>query len=720
MIMRGWRELALATAITLVGEAASASGNWVTAADDAGEPRVEARIVVHPTARSGARVRAGVQFRIDPGWHIYWKNPGDSGIATQISWRDAAAGSLAWPAPRAFSEADGELVTFGYAGDVLLATRLEPSGSHQGIRADVELLACRTSCIPASFTLSAPLAPRADERAELLALFGAHDAALPAAAKTFGATARAERVAGEVRVRVSPCDGDGACAKLAVPEGGAAFFPEPGPGAGLRTASAESDAGVVSLSLRGDEGVSVAQVRGVFVLLGADGALHSVEIDAQIAGSGNGVAVGSAAGGAMQAAAESPPALAASGLIAMLGLALLGGLILNLMPCVLPVLAMKVFAIGELAGQSRREALQHGVAYGAGIELSMLALAAAALALRGAGYAVGWGFQFQEPAYVAAISAVLVGFALNLFGVFEIGFQPSALAEVGTGALGARRSFFEGLLAVALATPCSAPFLGTAIGFAFASSAAIIVSVFLAIGAGLALPFVAISAFPRLGRFMPRSGAWMGTLRSGLGFALLATVVWLLWIVGRGAGSDYVAALLTVLLAGAFIAWSYGRLQLAGARFAGVGAGLAVLVLVAGGANLVGVAAAAHGEHESESAPSPHGAAWSASAVTSALAAGRPAFVVFSADWCLTCKLNERIAVETAETRALLEAGDFALFHGDWTQRDEAIRLELARHGKAGVPLYLVYSPTAPNVPLVLPEVVTQKVVSRALRTAVR
>jgi thiol:disulfide interchange protein DsbD len=388
------------------------------------------------------------------------------------------------------------------------------------------------------------------------------------------------------------------------------------------------------------------------------------------------------------------------------------------MPCVLPVLALKVFAIGELAGESRRGALRHGLAYAAGIELSMLALAAAALALRSAGHSVGWGFQFQEPAYVAAISAVLVGFALNLFGVFEIGFQPSALAEVGAKAPGARRSFFEGLLAVALATPCSAPFLGTAIGFAFASPALAIVLVFLAIGAGLALPFLLISAFPRLGRFLPRSGAWMGTVRGGLGFALLATVVWLLWIVGRSAGSDSVAALLALLVAGAFVAWIYGRMQFSGARFAGAGAALAVLGLVLGGANLVRVNAAASPPAGAEATSGSRGEAFSPAALQAALAAGRPAFVYFTADWCLTCKLNERMAVDTEATRALLADGGFVTLRGDWTQRDEVIRRELARHGKAGVPLYLVYAPGAPDEPRVLPELLSQDRLSEALRGA--
>ncbi len=704
--------VALAFALAASGAAASpaaespaAANEWVSGAEDSGEARVEARIVIDPATPRGEQIRAGVAFRVDPGWHIYWKNPGDAGLATRVDWRDAEASELAWPAPRAFSELDGEIVTYGYAGDVLLASWLTPAPGAQQLAADVELLACRTSCIPASLALSAPLAPSGDERAAAAAWFAAHDAALPLDSAAFGAALRAERAADGVRLVASPCRGERACAQLSAPDADIAFFPEASDDAGLSRAFAEASGGDVALQLSPSGATLPERVRGVLRVRGADGALRALAVDTAIE--------------AAPPAPQAPPA-APSGLLAMLGLALLGGLVLNLMPCVLPVLAMKVFAVGELAGHSRRKALQHGVAYAGGIALSMLALASAALALRSAGHAVGWGFQFQEPAYVAAISAVLVGFALNLFGVFEIGFQPSALAELGADAPGARRSFFEGLLAVALATPCSAPFLGTAIGFAFASSAAVIVSVFLAIGAGLALPFVAISAFPRLGRFMPRSGAWMGTLRSGLGFALLATVVWLLWIVGRSVGIDSVAALLGVLLAGAFVGWIYGRLQHAGTRFAGAGAAVVVAALVFGGANLVRIAAAPRAEAPRAIARGDVGAPWSPSAVRSALGSGRPALVVFSADWCLTCKLNERIALDTDETQRLLASGGFAVLRGDWTQRDEAIRAELARWGKAGVPLYLVYSPDAPERPLVLPEVITQARLTSALRTASR
>jgi thiol:disulfide interchange protein DsbD len=667
---------------------ASAAGVWMAGADDGGDSRVEARIVVHPRPNADGRIRAGVQFRLDPGWHLYWKNPGDSGIATEVAWRDADASALSWPAPEAFSEAEGELVTFGYANEVLLASWLRPALGAQQLAADVSLLVCRASCIPAEFALSAPLHAAPGDRAELEALFAAHDAAQPLAAAAFGIGVRAQRGASarEATLVLSPCAGEASCSALSLPESGVAFFGVGDDVAGpLRAVGATQRGGEITLALRGEDDALAPRARGVVRLVGADGRPVAIEVDTPLdaESSARADAVASVAAASGAARGVGSPAF-----LAMLGLALLGGLVLNLMPCVLPVLAMKVFAVGELAGQGRREALRHGFAYGAGVLGSMLALAGAALALRSAGHAVGWGFQFQEPIYVAAISALLTGFALNLFGVFEIGFQPGALAEVGARAPGARRSFFEGLLAVALATPCSAPFLGTALGFAFASPAWVVCAVFLAIGVGLALPFVAISAFPRLGGLLPRAGAWMGSLRSVLGFALLGTVVWLLWIVGRSAGADAVASLLAVLLVG--------------------------------GANVVRVTA------QRTSAPpaapssetSLRAEPWSPAALAQALGARRPVLVYFTADWCLTCKLNERIALDTQETRALLREHDFVVLRGDWTQRDEAIRRELARHGKAGVPLYLVYAAGGADAPRALPELITQASLSEALRAA--
>ncbi|MGH9885815.1 MAG: protein-disulfide reductase DsbD family protein, partial [bacterium] len=383
--------------------------------------------------------------------------------------------------------------------------------------------------------------------------------------------------------------------------------------------------------------------------------------------------------------------------------ALLGGLILNLMPCVLPVLALKAFALAELAGKSRREVLAHGAGYVAGVMATMLALAAVVIALRAAGSAVGWGFQFQEPAYSFGIAALLVVLALNLFGVFEIG-SPTGLANVGANASGVGRSFFDGLLAVALATPCSAPFLGTAVGFAFASSPAITLAIFAALGLGLALPLASVALIPGTARFLPRSGAWMGRLRVVLGFALLASAAWLLWIFGRLAGIDALGAALGCLVALALATWLFGALQQA--ERAGHGLVLAGALVLAAFLALRPLAPADAAELAATAAAEQDGA-YSPDAVAAQLRAGRPVFVEFTAAWCLTCKANERAVLHSDRVQAELARRNFSVLKADWTRRDEGIRRELARFGKAGVPLYVLWFPDAPDSPRVLPELIT-------------
>jgi thiol:disulfide interchange protein DsbD len=412
---------------------------------------------------------------------------------------------------------------------------------------------------------------------------------------------------------------------------------------------------------------------------------------------------------------EGPPGAAAPQVSAWsaLVLALLGGLVLNLMPCVLPVLAIKVFGITEMAQHGRKALWRSALAYALGIESAMLALALTVGALRAAGTSVGWGFQFQEPLFIAAISAVLVVFALNLFGVFEIGVDASRLSEVSRRATGARRSFFEGLLAVVVATPCSAPFLGTAVGFAFASPPLVGAAIFLAVGLGLALPYLAIAAVPAWGRWLPRPGTWMLQLRRLLGFAVLATVVWLLSI---PSSTSAVVSLLALLVGIATGTWIGGSLQAAGRHAA---AGMTAL-LVAAAAVSIAPRLPLDAPAAAAAADSPESAwrAFDPGAIRGELDAGRTVFVRFTADWCLTCKANEQLVLADDRVEREFERHNVALFTADWTRRDERIRAELAAHGRAGVPLYLVYSPGAPSDPIVLPELLSIDRVLGALRQA--
>jgi len=412
------------------------------------------------------------------------------------------------------------------------------------------------------------------------------------------------------------------------------------------------------------------------------------------------------------ARAAGPPASTVSWLGAI-ALGWLGGLVLNGMPCVLPVLAIKLAALAGLAERSRREQIRHAVAYTAGISLSMLALAAIAIALRGVGTAVGWGFQLQEPVFLLAICALLVAFAQNLFGAFEIAVDVSHLGRIGSDAPGATRSFFDGLLAVALATPCSAPFLGTAVGFAFASPAPIVAAIFLSIGLGLATPFALAAGSPAIARWIPRSGAWMADLRAGLGFALLLTVVWLLWILGRVTGPGAVTPALLLLLAIAAASWALGLAQRRGRALSGVAVAAVLLAVAAPG--IVTIRRTTGARAEAEAPAILRARAFSADRVRESLDAGRPVFVYFTADWCLTCKVNERVLADRRIGSELEQLG-YDVYRADWTRRDAAIQRALAALGKAGVPAYAVYAPDAPDQPHLLPELLSADVLIDALR----
>lgn len=695
---------------------------------DADDWVVEALLLVDPAEREpGDPLRVGVLFELRAGWHLYWKNPGEAGLPTRLNWKIAHAevGPILWPAPRVFAEADGFITTFGYSERVLLASDLVLDDGVAGnvrLEVDVDFLVCEIQCVPGHLELHRTVdAELVKQDASALAVFAAHAAQLPRPAEELGIDVEAIYSRSAIR----PGDAFKAAIAITGPytlaEASArqSFVPELLPGVELEVTGSRahpfaSDGLFVTLAGVAIEGFeSEPRLRGVLSV--RDRAYSTVHIAIDLA-------VPVAEAGSDVSMLPNPwldPApdtrSSALPLWQAIGLALLGGLILNLMPCVLPVLAVKVFSIAESAHQSRRAVLLQGAAYSAGILSSMLALAVVVVALRAGGTAVGWGFQFQTPLFVAAICTVLVLFALNLFGVFEIFIDATRLTQAGGQGNGARRSFFEGLLAVVVATPCSAPFLGTAVGFAFASSAPVIVGTFLAIGVGLAAPFVAVTLVPGWSRLIPRSGAWMLQLRSVLGFALLGTAVWLFWVLGQSVGIDGLAALLALLVATSLGAWAYGALQSARLeRPARVVALLlaAVVVLGLGRLPLESLPTGTEsGSLFSERAYAPE-------AIRAELQNGLPVFVYFTADWCLTCKVNEHLVLMDPDVRSAFEQHRVVTFVGDWTLRDESIRSELARFGRAGVPMYLMYRPGDPANPQLLPELLTVELLLDALRDA--
>lgn len=403
----------------------------------------------------------------------------------------------------------------------------------------------------------------------------------------------------------------------------------------------------------------------------------------------------------------------------VLMLAFLGGMVLNLMPCVFPVLALKVSSFTKLVHEDKRSIFSHGVAYTGGIVASLLVLGGVVIGLRAAGTQVGWGFQFQQPHFLATLVVILVLFSLNLFGVYEVTLNSQKVHEKAQQSDGVSKSFWEGILAVVLATPCSAPFLGTAVGFALASSPSTILAVFAALGLGLAAPMVALTLVPGWAELLPKPGNWMAHLKKFLGFALLGSAIWIIWLLGRQTGVDGMAMILVFSAVLGVAAWIWGLVQFQSwspRKLLGVATALTAIGV--GGTYTFPLEARASSEPTRVASGKIDWQPWTEEAVAAELAAGRPVFVDFTADWCLTCKVNEKNAIDTEPVREAVAKYDVAMFKADWTNPNERIRKKLAEYGTAGVPFYLMYSPSRPERARPLPEVITSKMLVEAFSQA--
>ncbi len=730
-------------AVTSLSLAAASPTDVAEAAKDNGGAHLRATLLSNASlVAAGDDFELGVLFDLDPGWHIYWHNPGEAGLPTRISWNapDVEVGDIEWPVPSVFRESGGVITTYGYAQQVLLAVPAKASPDAKGevhVEARVSALACSKVCIPAHFTLSHTLTvgdattpdeqagPRFNERllpqksaaagvdVEVVYSqsgvrpgdhFRAAIAAIPRCAGTPNCTPlQLATTPAEALVAALPAD-------IELAKVNAATHPASHEGVLLQleasadknvaaTAEASTFSGVLRLTRAGQQ-LPIAFVAPLPRAASGDKVVQN-----------NSPLLRASADTAAQAPVRQVPLL----FLQMLLFAFVGGLILNLMPCVLPVLFLKVVSVARLAHSERHLVLKHDIAYAAGILASMLALGALVASLRAFGAMVGWGFQFQSPVFASVLAVVLLLFALSLFGVFNVEIGAASLSS-GVGRMGGQlRSFFEGVLMVVVATPCTAPFLGSAVGFALVRSPLVILATFGAIGLGLAAPFVLLTLIPGLARIVPKPGAWMERLRELLGFALLATVLWLLWLVGRFAGADGVLQVLLLLLCAAFAAWIFGALQRQRARvlLRCAGTVFLVLLLLVAGRYLTPTSTNAQPS-------STHSGAWqpySQAALDKARQAGRPVFVNFTADWCITCKVNEKTVFSQPEVQEVLTSSNTALLLADWTRRDEAIRAELARFGRAGVPMYLVYAPGDAQ-PVLLPEILTPGVLIDAIRHA--
>jgi thiol:disulfide interchange protein DsbD len=663
----------------------------------------------------GAGDHGGLYFKLEPGWHIYWKNPGDAGEPPHIQWtlpEGVTAEPLQFTAPKRLPL--GPLMDYGYENEALFPFRLVIAKSVKPgtivLHAKVDWLVCRGSCIPGKADLeitqkilaSAPATvlddgPGVDIWKRLASLL---PDPLPKGDKaTFKPTKEGFRLSVETGQK----------------ETEAAFFPEdqdildnPAPQKFTPTATGF----VLDLKKDANLAANPAQLRGVLELSGG----RAYEIAALPIGTAAQTPISAVASTTSTSPAPiTAPTLSWALLLRTSALAFLGGLLLNLMPCVFPVLFLKGLALVNSGNEERHKLRAHGLVYAAGILVSFWVLVAVLLGLRAAGATLGWGFQFQSPVFLSLMAGLLFFLGLSLAGQFEIGLTLTSAGGSLVAKQGYTGSFFTGVLAVVVATPCTAPFMGAAIGYALSASALVTFAVFTALALGLAAPYVVLTLQPAWTRLLPRPGAWMEVLRRAVAVPIFATVIWLAWVLAAAYGAAVLAALLASFLLLAIAGWFLGRWP--AQRWAAAVAALILLGVIAlalFGQRLVGEPAGKLGRTDLDSVAVTAWQPWTAEAVSYYQAAGRPVFVDFTAAWCLSCQVNERVALNRPEVQQAFQSANVALLRADWTRHDEAITQALTALGRSGVPAYALYVP-GENNPRLLPEVLTTGIVIKAL-----
>ena len=655
---------------------------------------IEAELVAASTSvQPGGTVEVGLRLLPDPHWHTYWKNPGDSGLPTRLNWtlpEGASVSDIAWPYPEALVM--GHLINYGYEGEHLLPVTLsvpdylEP-GSELTLRLAAEWLVCEEVCIPGDARLELVVPVSADRPNPDPVHVSLFEQARQQHPQNVSWPARFSTEGSQLSVQVEPdqslpvdrlevfaaVENFVEHAEFASVTGGNGQLLIAQPLSPFRTGTPES-LPMVLVDRAGERAWRITAEPGSLV---SDGSLLA-------------------------------PA-SQTGWLLTIVLALAGGVLLNLMPCVFPVLSIKAMSLVSGAGHDQR---RHGLAYTAGVLLSFALLAGVLLGLRAGGEAIGWGFQLQSPWFVGILVYVLFALGLSLSGLFDFGTRLMGMGQGLTDKGGMSGSFFTGVLACVVASPCTAPFMGTALGVAVLMPWPMAMAVFLALGFGLALPMLALSFSPALARRMPRPGPWMDTFKQAMAFPLYLAVVWLLWVLARQTDANGLAAILSGMVVLAFALWLGGKRDqgptLSIARHVLVGLSLVLAIAALGTANRF--------QHEQGEAPA--SASWE-NYTPERLAELRAdpdqaVLVNMTADWCVTCLVNERVALNSDAVRQAMTDNDVVYIKGDWTRRDRAITEYLAEFGRNGVPLYVLY-PRNGDEPKVLPQVLTPGLVVLAL-----
>jgi len=657
-------------------------------------------VSTHDRVAPGTTVDIALRTVLDKNWHTYWRNPGDSGEPVQISWKlpegMQTKGELYWPLP--YTIPTGPIINYGFEGAPLFPQQFTVSndavaGDILNVEADVYYLVCYDVCIPEQATLTLPLQ--------------IGESVIDNRWRDMISIAKSETPKrGAIKGAMAKKDTDVELTFTNLPEGAdiskAYFFPY--------------DLGVLAHSspqvkIEGTDGLALSVPADFLWSNKMPAVVEGVlkyEMDGESVGQEVSMTVGTTLDIGTREVLLSDSATAPAKitfLAAIIG-AFLGGLVLNLMPCVFPVISIKALSIAKTAHGERSEIRKGAWLYTAGVMATFLALVVVLLVLKAGGSEIGWGFQLQSPKLVAGLALLMFIIGLNLLGVFEIGtgLQNTGSGLVKAGDNSAMSSFMTGALAVIVATPCTAPFMAGAVGYALAQPAYVTIAVFTALAIGFALPFLLIAYIPGVLSKLPKPGPWMIRFREILAFPMFAAAIWLVWVLSLQAGEDGVLNILLAMLAFGFAVWLFKRSNM----ISKVLGGLALILAVALPVTISPSAQAVSAELETQ--------AWSVEKVAQLRAEGRPVFVDFTAAWCVTCKVNEKLVLSKPDVQQIFADTDTAFLVADWTNKNDVIARELAKHGRSGVPLYLYFTPGQNSVsPVILPQVLTEGVLRKTL-----
>ena len=709
----GWMT---ALALLFVLQPARAQSEGEAPSADDSSPHSEAQLVSEKEGvRPGSPITVALRLQMEEGWHSYWKNPGDSGEPTSIEWAlpdGFTASAIKWPYPHRIEA--GPFTSYGYSDEVLLLSTVTPPedlepGTSVTLEGKSKWLICAEVCLPAEEQISLTLPVRGQEPppSSWKEPIAAARAKLPKQIPEWDV--RATRSAGSYALKITPPEG-----RSPELEGAYFFSAKKAVLAHAAPQPVSRAEGSYLIALQQSEYAQkpAERLRGVLVTPDGqawsdDGAVRALAVDVPVE---EAQAVG-------QAATASSSSMT---LLWALLFAFGGGLILNLMPCVFPILSVKVLGFVRQASEDRAAIRRHGLLFGAGVIVSFWVLAGVLLILRAGGTEIGWGFQLQSPIFVALMALLFFGIGLSLLGVLEVGtglMSWGGRVQAATDTSSYGESFLSGVLATTVATPCTAPLMGAALGFALTLTTTGALLIFTALGVGMAVPYVALSMAPRLLKRLPEPGGWMETFKQVLAFPMFVTTVWLIWVFGQQVGVDGMAFLLLGLLLLAMAAWMLSRWSTArvSSRVRLVTRTLAVLTLA--GAVGAGITGAGYEAPAVRAASSSTDLAWqdfSRKRVEQLREQGRPVFVDFTAAWCLTCQVNERTTLSAASVRRAFQNKGVSLLKADWTSRSPEITRALESHGRSGVPLYVLYKGDE-SEPMLLPEILTEDVVLDAL-----